>query len=142
MNIDPSKLSDQMAEMLLEMMLKDSAYEFESGVRNYIESNKAVKKYRRQLEHSIRMEHGPDKIMKALKNYDIALRNKQTAIRNIKNEYMFLNSERKIKPVIDGKYVMNRIVKQVCSEMSEAELEELVEEAKQARMKCEKFDRI
>lgn len=38
------KISDDMAEMMLEAMVTDSAYEFECGVRQYIESERAIKK--------------------------------------------------------------------------------------------------
>ena len=138
MKLDPSKMTDGMAEMVLEMMLKDSAYEFDGGVRNYIESTKAVKKTRRQLEHAIVMEYTSDKIMKALKNYDIAQKNLRISVRNIKNEYLFLNGERKIKPPLDGAYVMNKLIKNICKNMSDEDFEDLMHEAQQIRNQKDK----
>lgn len=121
-----AKMTDSMAEMLLEAMVTDSAYEFEGSVRSYIKSESMLKKTRRQLEHEIKMSENNKALIKALQNYDIAVKNKQLAVRSIKNEYLFLTGERKVKPPIDGRYVMHELIKNVCNDMSDEEYEEVM----------------
>lgn len=85
---------------------------------------------RKTLLNEIAISINGDKLRKYLLNYETALKNKQTAVRNIKNEYLFLNSERNIKPPIDGKYVMRELVKRAIQGMSEEEYEDLQFELK------------
>lgn len=103
--------TDEAAMKLLEVMVRDSAYEFEGGVSAYIKASQKLKASRRKLEHTILMGEPSNVIQAALDAYDDAAKGKRNAVKNIKNEYLFLNCERDVKPPIDGMYIMTTIIK-------------------------------
>ena len=118
---------DDGAQKLLEMMVKDSAFEFKGGVEDYIKSERKLKKTRMALEQSISFKAPHESISKALAEYDEAVKAKQRAVRNIKSEYLFMTCERDVKPPIDGIYVMKEIIKQVVKDLDEDDYEDLME---------------
>ena len=120
-------LVDDEAQKLLEMMVKDSAFEFKGGVDDYIKSERKLKKTRMALEQSISFKAPHESISKALAEYDEAVKAKQRAVRNIKSEYLFMTCERDVKPPIDGIYVMKEIIKQVVKDLDEDDYEDLME---------------
>lgn len=107
------KITEEGAMRLLEAMCKDSADVFEGGVRRYIEANKNLKNAKQKLE-------------KALDECAMAMDIKQNAIRDIRDEYRFLNGENTIKPMFDGSYVMSRLIIGIVEDMSEADMTELL----------------
>lgn len=109
------KITEEGAMRLLEAMCKESADVFEGGVRRYIEANKDLKKAKKQLEE-------------ALNKCAMAMDIKRNAIRDIRDEYGFLNGENMIQPMFDGSYVMSRLIIGVVEDMSEADLTELLTE--------------
>lgn len=126
---------DDEAKLLLDMMVKDSAFEFKGGVDDYIKSERKLKKTRKALELSIKFKESHEVISKALEEYDEACKEKQRAVRNIKSEYLFLTCERDVKPPIDGIYVMKELIKQVVKELDDDEYEDLMETLKQKKIK-------
>lgn len=120
-------LVDDEAQKLLEMMVKDSAFEFKGGIDDYIKSERKLKKTRMALEQSISFKAPHESISKALAEYDEAVKAKQRAVRNIKSEYLFMTCERDVKPPIDGIYVMKEIIKQVVKDLDEDDYEDLME---------------
>ena len=129
------KIMDDEAQNLLEMMVKDSAFEFKGGVENYIKSERRLKKARMALEQSISFKKPHEAISKALVEYDEALKEKQRAVRNIKSEYMFMTCERDVKPPIDGIYVMKELIKQVVKDLDDEDYEDLMETLRNKRAK-------
>ena len=120
-------LIDDQANQLLDMMVKDSAFEFKGGVDEYIKSERKLKKARHNLEDAIAEKRPHEEIGDALDEYDDAVKAKQRAVRNIKSEYLFLTCERDVKPPIDGIYVMKEIIKQVVKDLDEDDYEDLME---------------
>ena len=119
-------VDDNAAEQLLTIMLKDSAYEFEAGVEDYIVYEKQQRSARKKLEKAIDNSNNKEEIMECLHKYDGAVLGKQQALRVIKCEYLFLNGERDIKPPIDGEYVAHALVKKIIKNMEEEERNDLL----------------
>lgn len=127
---EPSKekilyCTDDAAMSLLEVMVRDSAYEFDGGVSRYVKASQKLKSTRRKLEETIQLNESTGSILNALDAYDIAIKEKKDAVRNIKNEYLFLNCERDIKPPIDGMYVMTTIIKNYIQGVDDETFEEI-----------------
>ena len=125
------RLVDEQAMQLLEIMVKDSAFEFEGGVDEYIKSERALKKARLKLNNAIISKCDHATIWDMLIAYDEAIKRKQRAVRNIKSEYLFMTCERDVKPPIDGVYVMKEIIKQLLKSLNEEEYEDLLESIKE-----------
>lgn len=128
-------LIDDQANQLLDMMVKDSAFEFKGGVDEYIKSERKLKKARHNLEDAIAEKRPHEEIGDALDEYDDAVKAKQRAVRNIKSEYLFLTCERDVKPPIDGIYVMKELIKQVVCELNDEDYLDLMASLKQKRAK-------
>lgn len=114
-------IDDEAAKALLDVMVHDSAFEFSKGVKRYIEAEKRAKKARAEL---MKFVDGNEELEPIFINYEYANKMKRDAVRAIKNEFLFLNGSRDVRPPIDGMYVMVELIKDVLSKLDEESYEE------------------
>lgn len=117
-------IDNDAAQDLLDMMVKDSAFEFSNGVERYVESERKYKKARARIKKLV----GTDEELKsAFEDYEYWTDMKKKSVRAIKNEFLFLNGGRNVKPPIDGMYVMTELIKTVLTRMDDEAYEEAMD---------------
>lgn len=117
-------IDDKTAEALLEAMVKDSAFQFSRGVEMYVLSERQLKKTRKTL---VGLLEDDEEKKDAFYSYEKAIEKKQAAVRAIKNEYLFMNGSRDVRPPIDGTYVMTELIKSVLGNMNEELYNEVID---------------
>lgn len=141
-----SIITNEAAEALLKAMVEDSAFEFKGGVEQYVSTERKLRKCEKDFAREIdniredfkdneAFVSAINKIEIIVNNWQTALENKQIAVRNIKNEHLFLSGGGgTLQPPIDGAYVMRELIKQVLTDMNEDDFEEVFAIAHIARM--------
>lgn len=124
---------------LLEAVVKDSAVSFTSSVEHFVIADRKLKKAKRALEQLLiddKEKHD------AFKQFIFALKTKEAAVKELRNESIFLSGGRDLKPPIDGEYVMIELIKSVLGGLEDELYDDAIEiiELHRARNKKRKTE--
>lgn len=132
-------VDNDVAMGLLEAVVKDSAVSFTSSVEHFVIADRKLKKAKRALEQLLiddKEKHD------ALKQFIFALKTKEAAVKELRNESIFLSGGRDLKPPIDGEYVMIELIKHVLGGLEDELYDDAIEiiELHRARNKKRKTE--
>lgn len=117
-------IDNDVAMGLLEAVVKDSAVSFTSSVEHFVIADRKLKKAKRALEQLLiddKEKHD------ALKQFIFALKTKEAAVIELRNESVFLSGGRDLKPPIDGEYVMIELIKSVLGGLEDELYDDAIE---------------
>lgn len=106
------KLTNEGAIVLLTAMLKSSASEIRKNVDRLFEAHTEKKRLQKMIDS-------------CQSQYDLLTTTENEALRAISREYKFLLGHEKVKPMIDGNYVVKKIAKEKLDKFDKSEAEEL-----------------
>ena len=117
-------VDNDVAMGLLEAVVKDSAVSFTSSVEHFVVADRKLKKAKRALEQLLiddKEKHD------AFKQFIFALKTKEAAVIELRNESVFLSGGRDLKPPIDGEYVMLELIKSVLGGLEDELYDDAIE---------------
>lgn len=117
-------VDNDVAMGLLEAVVKDSAVSFTSSVEHFVIADRKLKKAKRALEQLLiddKEKHD------AFKQFIFALKTKEAAVIELRNESIFLSGGRDLKPPIDGEHVMIELIKSVLGGLEDELYDDAIE---------------
>lgn len=117
-------VDNDVAMGLLEAVVKDSAVSFTSSVEHFVVADRKLKKAKRKLEQLLSDDKEKHD---AFKQFIFALKTKEAAVIELRNESIFLSGGRDLKPPIDGEYVMIELIKRVLGGLEDELYDDAIE---------------